>query len=67
MKRINKKSSVMKTVEDRFTMPIQELLRIKYVDEALPHQQIAEELDINYTTLIRWLRLAGIYSRRLNI
>ncbi|MDD4804374.1 MAG: helix-turn-helix domain containing protein [Candidatus Pacebacteria bacterium] len=57
----------MKQVEQHFGIPIEELLRIKFVDENKPHSQIADELNINYTTVIYWLKKAGIYSRQLQL
>ncbi len=57
----------MKQIEQRFNIPIEEVLRIKYVDENKPHSQITNELNISYTTLIHWLKKAGIYSRKLRL
>lgn len=67
MKTIPNKTPSMKQVEQHFGTPIEELLRIKFVDENKPHSQIADELNINYTTVIYWLKKAGIYSRQLQL
>ncbi len=67
MKIIPNKTPSMKQVEQRFDIPIEELLRIKYVVESKSHFQIADELNINYTTVIYWLKKAGIYSRKLRL
>lgn len=67
MKPIPNKTPSMQQIEQRFGIPIEELLRIKYVDEHKPHSQIADELNIDYTTVIYWLKKAGIYSRKLQL
>jgi len=53
--------------ESRFNMPIEEILRMMYVDQNLPHDHIAKELNISFPTVISWLNMAGIYSRKLNL
>lgn len=67
MKKINKKNAKMKAIENREGVSIEELLRIKFVDENKSIQNIANELQISYVTTIRWLKLAGIYSRMLKV
>jgi transposase-like protein len=67
MKKINDKSDLMKQIESKEGMMIEEVLRIKYVDENKPLSKIAEELSITYRTAFKWLNKAGIYSRRLRI
>lgn len=67
MKTIPNKTSSMQQIEQRFGIPIEELLRIKFVDENKPHSQIANELNIAYVTVIFWLKQAGIYSRKLRL
>lgn len=65
MKTIKNKSKAMLNCEMHFNLPIEEILRIKYVDEHKSQFQIAKELNISYPTVIKWLRNAGIYSRKL--
>lgn len=67
MKKINKKNAKMKAIENREGVGVEELLRIKFVDENKSIQNIANELQISYVTTIRWLKLAGIYSRMLKV
>lgn len=67
MKIIRNKTPLMKIMETKFNQCVEELLRQKYVDENKPPAQIATELGIGFVTTINWLKLAGIYSRRLKI
>lgn len=67
MKYIANKTKTMLVIEQTFNKPIEEILRIKYVDENKSHEQITKELNISYPTLISWLKLSGIYSRMLSI
>lgn len=67
MKKINKKSDTMKSIEDKWNMEIEEILRQLFVDEDKTNQQMLDELSISYVTLFKWLKRAGIYSRKLNI
>lgn len=65
MKLIFNKTPSMLNCENKFNKPIEDILRIMFVDENKSHAQIASELGISYPTLITWLKLAGIYSRKL--
>lgn len=67
MKQIKKKNAKIKLIENREGVNIEELLRIKYVDENKSVEKISNELNISYLTTTRWLKLAGIYSRQLKI
>lgn len=67
MKQIPHKNYLMKIVENTFNMPIEEILRIKYVDENKSLKQISKEINVSYATIWKWLQQAGIYSRKLNI
>lgn len=67
MRTIEKKTQYMYAIEMRHKLPIEEVLRIKFVDENKTLAQICEELDIAYVTLIKWLKLAGIWSRRIKM
>ena len=66
MKEIHNKNTKMKNIETNGGMNIEEILRVKFVDENKKVKQISKELNISYVTTIRWLKLAGIYSRKLN-
>ena len=57
----------MLEVEEKLEEDIEEVLRRMFVDENKPTETIAEELSISYVTAFKWLRRAGIYSRRLDI
>ena len=65
MKQIKNRSPTMKQIDKNFNKPAEEILRIKYVEQNKKVTTIAEELDISYVTVIKWLKLAGIYSRKL--
>ncbi len=63
MKNISNKTKKMLEIEKREGEKIEEILRIKYVDEKKSINQICKELRISYVTLFKWLEKAGIYSR----
>lgn len=65
MKWIENKNRTMKAVEEREGCCIEELLRVKFVDQNKQIKQIADELKISYATAVKWLKLAGIHSRKL--
>lgn len=67
MKQISNKTRAMLDCESRYNMPIEEILRMMYVDYHLSHNHIAKELNISFPTVISWLHMAGIYSRKLNL
>ena len=67
MKVIEKKTSKMKFIEDKFGVPLEELLRCLYVDQNKSFKQMEKELGLNQTLIIAWLKKAGIYSRRLKL
>lgn len=67
MKVIQNKTEKMLKIENNFNLPIEEILRQKFVDENKTITQIGKELNITYVTVIKWLSLAGIYSRRLKL
>ena len=67
MKTIHNKTPLMLAVESRFELPIEELLRQKYVDESLTFEQISDEIGIGLLTLKQWVVKAGIWSRRLDV
>lgn len=67
MRVIEDKTKLMKRVEATFNEPLEETLRYLYVDEGKRVDEVAETMSISYVTAYKWLKLAGIYSRRLNI
>jgi DNA invertase Pin-like site-specific DNA recombinase len=67
MKRIQNKTPLMKQIETNTGEEIEEILRRLYVDKHQSQNEIMKTLSISYVTLLEWLKLAGIYSRRLHI
>lgn len=67
MKNIPHKTPSMKIIETKQGEDIEEILRRLFVDENLTHTQIAQQLNLSYVTVIKWLRLAGVRSRKLNV
>ena len=67
MKTIYNKTSKMLEVEQRFDEPAEELLRRFYVDEHKSVHEIASIIGTTYAIAHKWLKLAGIYSRQLNL
>ena len=57
----------MLAAEQRIGEPLEEALRRKFVDENKPIKTIADELGSSYDATIKWLKLSGVYSRRLRI
>lgn len=67
MKRILNKTTAMKQIETKRGEDIEEVLRTLFVDEHLSQIEIAKQLNLSYVTVIKWLKLAGVYSRKLNV
>lgn len=67
MKTIINKSKKMLELEEKNKEGIEETLRRMFVDENKPTENIAQSLSISYVTAFKWLRMAGIYSRKLDI
>jgi DNA-binding transcriptional regulator LsrR (DeoR family) len=67
VKKILNKNNYMLNIEKREGELLEEILRKYYVDENLSVNEISKRLQISYVTIIRWLNLAGIYSRRLKL
>lgn len=67
MKEIKEKTNKMKLIELERGVKLEEILRQLYVDEHKSIENIAKNLNISYVTVIKWLKLAGIYSRKLDI
>lgn len=57
----------MKIIEAKRGENIEEILRRLFVDENKTQKQIADELNISYVTVIKWLHLAGVRSRKLDV
>lgn len=67
MKHIENKTKRMLEIEEEKGECIEEILRSMFVDENKSIDTITKELRLSYVTTIKWLKQAGIYSRRLNI
>ncbi len=67
MKHIHKKNIHMKRVESDLNEPLEEALRRRFVDENMQIMDIANEFNIAYSVIIKWLPLCGIYTRKLRI
>lgn len=67
MKRIPNKTTHMKAIETKLGGGIEETLRRLFVDENKSLYEIAQILGVSYVTVVKWLALAGVYSRRLHI
>lgn len=67
MKAITNKNKRMLQVEQENKKEIEELLRVMFVDDNIKLNDIAKQLSISPLTAARWLKLAGIYSRRLKL
>lgn len=61
------KTDLMLKVEHDLGEPINEYLRRRFVDDHVNINKLADELGIAYRTLLVWLEVTGIYSRRLGI
>jgi transposase-like protein len=67
MKIIPVKTTSMKQIETNTGEDIEETLRRLFVDENLSQMDIANQLHVSYVTVVKWLRQAGIRSRKLNV
>ena len=67
MKLIHNKSQRMLEVEQQLGEGIEEYMRRRFVDEEMSLYALAQDMGISYRILLKWLNLAGIYSRNLNI
>jgi hypothetical protein len=67
MKHIKRKTIHMKRVEQRIKEPLEEALRRKFVDENKPIHTIKDELGASYDATVKWLKMSGVYSRKLRI
>lgn len=67
MKEIKNKTNAMKLVEKAHggEKPLEEILRVLYVEEGLNIHQIGKELGISPSTAYRWLKEADITMRKM--
>jgi hypothetical protein len=64
---IQNKTSKMKYIEKKRSLPIEEILRAMYVDQRLTIEEISFELEIGYITAFKWLKWANVTSRGFNL
>jgi hypothetical protein len=67
MKYLTTKTRFMINAENRINEPLEEALRRKFVDENKPIHTIKDELGASYDATHKWLKMCGIYSRKLRI
>ena len=65
MKRIERKNNLMKAIEQTHGGDIEEIMRVLYVEHEMTIYELAQHLNISYLTAQRWLKRAGIYSKRI--
>ena len=63
MRNIENKTILMKYIELKEGVPIEELLHSLYIEEKKSIREIADKLDINYHTVNNWLKQAEIEIR----
>lgn len=67
IKLIQNKSKSLLEAEQRLGEPIEEYLRRRFVDENAHVHVLYKEVGIAYPTLLKTLKRAGIYGRRLGL
>ena len=67
MRTIEYKTERMLEVETKLGGSIEEALRVMYVDKDMHINDICNALGTSYNTTLRWLELAGIWSRRIKV
>lgn len=65
MKKIKDKTNAMLRLEREYNTSIEELLRKLYIDEEKTIEEISEELLLAPGTTFKWLKLAGIRTRKM--
>lgn len=65
MKPIAKKTERMLDIEKEYDKPVEEVLRMLYVDLDLGTKGVADALGISYVTAFKWLQLANVVHRRI--
>lgn len=67
MKYLTVKTRHMIRAEKRINEPLEEALRRKFVDENKSIHTIKDELGASYDATHKWLKMCGVYSRKLRI
>lgn len=67
MKPFGSKNGTVRQIEERYGLPIEEVLRSLYVDKNMPKVQMAQVLGVSYVTIVRWLDRAGVYGRQIEL
>lgn len=67
MRIIKDKSELMLQVEKKIGGNVEEALRKMYVDDNMSVRDISAELGVSYVTTHRWLKKAGVRSRRVKV
>lgn len=57
----------MKQIEQTHGEEIEEILRYLFVEEENTLAYISRTLNISYPTVVRWLKLAGIRHRKIDL
>lgn len=60
-----RKTKKMRLIEEKFDMPIHEMLRYMRVDKNMSLEKISKILEIERRTLMVYLDRMGIYSKKL--
>lgn len=67
VKEISNKSQALLDAEERLGESIETYLRRRFVDDNIHLHDLHKEVGIAYPTLIKTLKRAGVYGRRLGI
>lgn len=67
MKYLTARTRHMIRAEKRIGEPLEEALRRKFVDENKSIHTIKDELGASYDATHKWLKMCGVYSRKLRI
>lgn len=67
MKTIESKTDTMKLTETKLGGELEEILRYLYVDKNMPVHDMCKVLGTSYVTTLKWLKLAGVYSRKIKV
>lgn len=57
-------SNYQKLIEKIYGIPLEELLRQKYLIEEMPVYKIAEEFGVSHTTVHRWISQFQLHYKR---
>lgn len=67
MKAIAKKTWRMLEVEHDLGESVESYMRRRFVDDNVTLYELSDEMNVSYRMVLKWLKMAGIYSRRLGI